>query len=157
MGQVCLVAAGVFDIRKGGTRGAFAQTVQPVINSHQSVSNLTTAVAFGENVRYCVKIPERLRHLLAIDQQMSAMEPVADEFLSRAAFSLCDFGFVVRENVVDSTAVNVDLIAQQSGGHGAALDMPAGPATAPRAFPADIPVFFVPPFPKCEISDVLLI
>ena len=35
--------------------------------------------------------------------------------------------------------------------------MPAGTAATPRTFPADVAVFFVPRFPKCEIANVFLV
>jgi hypothetical protein len=43
---------------------------------------------------------------------MRAMQPVLHELFSRHAFALRDLRFMVRENIVDTAAVNVDLIAQ---------------------------------------------
>src|ERR1700686_1021394 len=88
---------------------------------------------------------------------MGTVQPVTHEFLAGAAFALCDLCFVMRENVVDAAAVNVDLIAEQCRCHRAALDMPTGTAAAPWTLPADIAILFVPCFPKCEVANVFLV
>ena len=46
-------------------------------------------------------------------QQMRAMQPVANELFPGHAFALCDLRFVMREDVIDAAAVDVDLIAEQ--------------------------------------------
>ena len=43
---------------------------------------------------------------------MRAMQPVPDESLSCDAFALRDLCFVVRENIIDTAAMNVDFIAE---------------------------------------------
>jgi len=63
----------------------------------------------------------------------------------------------MRENVVHAAAVNVDLIAEQRGGHRAALDVPPGTAAAPWTLPADIAILFIPCFPECEVANVFLV
>ena len=88
---------------------------------------------------------------------MRAVQPVTDEFLSRHAFALGDLRFVMRKNVIDATAVDVDLIAQQRHGHRAALDMPTWAALSPRRIPFYVAVYFVPSFPQREIADVFLV
>src|ERR1700693_318319 len=88
---------------------------------------------------------------------MRTMKPVAHKFLAGDAFTLRDLGFVMRKNVIDAAAVNVDLIAEQRGGHCAAFDVPARAAATPRTFPADVAIFFIPRFPKREIANVLLV
>ncbi len=52
------------------------------------------------------------------------------------AATLGKFVFVVREHEVLAAAVNIDRLAQVLRGHGRALDMPPGPAPAPRRIPA---------------------
>jgi hypothetical protein len=59
------------------------------------------------------------------------MQPVAHELRSGHAFALRDLGFVMRKDVIDAAAVDVDLIAQQHHRHRAALDVPAGTAGPP--------------------------
>src|SRR5512132_214847 len=88
---------------------------------------------------------------------MRAMQPVTDEFLSGHAFALCDFRLVMRENIIDAAAMDIDLIAQQRRRHRAALDVPAGPAWSPWRSPFYVAVFFIPRFPQREIPDVFLV
>src|SRR5215510_11948309 len=88
---------------------------------------------------------------------MRTMQPVAHELLSRYTFTLRDLGFVMREDVVDAAAVNINLVAQQCCGHRAALDVPAGTAWSPWRIPFHVAVFFVPRFPQREIADVFLV
>ena len=85
------------------------------------------------------------------------MQPVAHELLSRYAFALRDLRFVMREDVIDAAAVDVDLIAEQRHGHRTALDMPAGTTRSPGRVPFHVAVCFVPSFPQCKIADVFLI
>src|SRR2546428_3898543 len=88
---------------------------------------------------------------------MFAVQPVTHEFFAGAAFALSDLRFMMRENVVHAAAVDVNLIAQQRGGHGAALYVPAGATATPRTFPADLTIFFILCFPKGKVADVFFI
>src|SRR5207249_9988672 len=88
---------------------------------------------------------------------MRAMQPVTDEFFSGHAFALCDFRFVMREDIIDAAAMDIDLITQQRSRHRAALRVPAGPAQPPWRGPFYIANFFVPRFPQREIYDVFLV
>src|SRR5947209_16462322 len=85
------------------------------------------------------------------------MHPHSDKFLSGDALALRDFGFVMREDVIDTAAVKVDLIAEQRSGHRAALNMPTRPAWSPWRLPFHITIVFVPGLPKCEIANVFLV
>ena len=82
------------------------------MHTQQRVTELASGVIFRQNIRHRVKITQRLRHFLSIDQQMRAVQPVADEFLSRNAFALRDLCFVVRKNVIDAAAMDIDLVAE---------------------------------------------
>ena len=63
----------------------------------------------------------------------------------------------MRKDVIDTAAVDVDLIAQQRCGHRAALNVPTRTARSPGRIPFHVPVFFVPRFPEREIADVFFI
>src|SRR4029079_6730466 len=104
-----------------------------------------------------VKIPKRLRHLLAFYHQVRAMQPVTDELFARASLPLRYLHFVMRENVVHAAAMNIELFAQELRRHRAALDMPARPARSPRTLPFHCAVGLVPRFPEREVADVLLL
>src|SRR5213593_2636033 len=56
---------------------------------------------------------------------MLAMHPELDEGLSRDRLALGDFIFVVRENVVDGAAMNVERFAKLLHRHRRTLDVPA--------------------------------
>ena len=43
---------------------------------------------------------------------MCAMQPVTNKFLAGTAFALRNLGLVVRKDVVNPTAVNVDFVAK---------------------------------------------
>src|SRR5690242_20603072 len=88
---------------------------------------------------------------------MSAMQPIADKFFPGAPLGLCDFRLVMWKNVIDPTAMNIDLIAQKRGRHGTAFYVPARTPTARWAFPADLAIVLVPRLPKRKIPDVLLV
>src|SRR5262245_41009270 len=88
---------------------------------------------------------------------MRAMQPVTYEFFSGDPFALADLRLVMRENVVDAAAMNVDLIAQQGRRHRTAFDVPARPSWPPGRIPLYVAVFFIPRLPKREIADVFLV
>src|SRR5437762_8715613 len=88
---------------------------------------------------------------------MRTMQPVADEFLPCHTFALCNLSFVVRKNVIDAAAMDIDLVAEYCRRHRAAFDMPAWTTRAPWRVPFHIAIFFVPRFPKREVADVFLI
>src|SRR6266403_234768 len=88
---------------------------------------------------------------------MCTMQPVPDEFLSCDAFALSDLCFVMRKNVIDAAAMDIDLITEQRRRHRAAFDMPAGAARPPRRIPFHIAIFFIPCFPKGKVADMFLV
>ena len=55
--------------------------------------------------------------------------------LAGGAAGLGDLVFMMREQQILAAAVDIERFAQIGGAHGGALDMPAGPAHAPRALP----------------------
>ena len=71
-----------------------------------------------------------------------------------AAFGLCDFIFVMREDQIAAATMEVECIAQIVGGHGRAFDVPARASLAPRAFPEWFAGLCR--FPKCKVSRISL-
>src|SRR5689334_9524229 len=63
------------------------------------------------------------------------MNPIARELFARIGFALRDFVFVMREDEVVATAVNVDLFAEFGKVHCRALNVPTRATFAPRTFP----------------------
>ena len=56
------------------------------------------------------------------------MHPVPREGVARGGLRLGDLVLMVREHQVLAAGVQVEALAQDGGGHGGALDVPAGPA-----------------------------
>src|SRR5207237_6724291 len=67
--------------------------------------------------------------------QEDVLHPLFDERLAGRALGLRDLALVRRELQVHAAAVDVELLAKQRAAHRRALDMPAGPALAPRRGP----------------------
>ena len=93
------------------------------------------AVALEQQVAEGVEVALGLGHLAAFDEQEADVHPVAGEGLAGGAFGLGDLVFVVREHEVFAAGVEVEGVAEELGGHGGALDVPAGAAGAERGVP----------------------
>ena len=75
------------------------------------------------------------------------MHPAIDKFLTRAAFTLCNFILMMRELQILSTTVNVEVISEHLSCHRRTFDMPSGSTvtigrrplgfTGPGRFPQD--------------------
>ena len=81
------------------------------MRANQHPTDFAARIAFLQNVAERVEIAERFRHLLPIDHQMRAMEPVVDELYAVGGFGLRDFVFMMREHVVDTAAMDVKRLA----------------------------------------------
>ena len=88
---------------------------------------------------------------------MRAVQPVAHKLSARAAFALRDLRFVMREDIVHAAAVDIEFRPEQRGRHGAALDVPAGPARPPGRVPAHVAILVVPRFPEREVAHAFLL
>ncbi len=102
------------------------------------------------------EVAQALAHLHAVHGQRAAQQPEAGVGLAAGRLGLGHFTLVVREDVVDAAAVQVEGHAQVLGGHGRALDVPAGVAPAPRAGPAQN-VLGLGPLPQREVLGVALL
>ncbi len=63
------------------------------------------------------------------------MDPVVDPFVARRSLRLSDLIRMMHGNVVHPAGVNVEVLTEILGAHGAALDMPAGVPAPPRRVP----------------------
>src|SRR5262245_59867663 len=86
---------------------------------------------------------------------MLRVKPEAGEWLGRHSFALRDLVFVMRKNVVDSSAMNVESLAKILHRHGRALQMPARATGAKGRFPFFLGLFFWA-FPQHEVVRLLL-
>ena len=69
---------------------------------------------------------------MSVDLDESVVNPIFCKSLASEGFGLCDFVFVVGEDEVSSTTVDIDLLAKGFHIHCRAFDMPTGTAFAPR-------------------------
>src|SRR5205823_1741951 len=74
--------------------------------------------------------------------------------LVAGADGLGDLVLVVREDEVQPAAVNVEGGAEISGGHGRALEVPAGPAASPGRRPGRLAG--LGPLPQGEVARIAL-
>ena len=79
-------------------------------------------------------VADALGHLLAVAADHPVVHPDLGE-RQAGGLALGDLVLVVREDEVAAAAVHVEPGAQVAQAHGRALDVPAGPAHAPRAVP----------------------
>ena len=75
-------------------------------------------------------------------------------FFTGGGFALGDFVFVVGKRQIRPATVDIEGVTQTAGGHGGALDMPAGTTGAPWGFPAHFAGFGA--FPEGKIAGVFL-
>ncbi len=100
------------------------------------------------------EVAQRLRHLLVVDLQHAAVDPVVGEGAAACRLGLGALVFVMRESQVGAAAVDVERQAQVFLRHGRALDVPTGAALAPGAFPRRLAG--LRGLPKGEIKRVAL-
>src|SRR5271168_3589648 len=87
---------------------------------------------------------------------MAVMNPdIGHDVAAEGAAALRDFILVMREDEVDAAAVDIEGFAQMLPAHRRAFEMPAGPATAPRAVPAGL--VGSRGFPEHEVLRVSLV
>src|SRR5260221_9916458 len=94
----------------------------------QGKANLASVEAFSQQVSERKKVSQGLAHFLAFDEQMRAMQPIFDKFLSRGlqscSLALSDFIFVMGEHQIFAAQVEIKTWAEKFHAHGAAFDMP---------------------------------
>ncbi len=120
----------------------------------EQVTQRPGRIAAFEQVAKVVLVPERLGHLLSVDDQVLGVQPVADERLARGRFTLGDLVLVMREHVVDAAAVDVESLTQVFHAHGGTFEVPARPARPPGRLPTGLTRFGS--LPEDEIADVIL-
>ena len=89
------------------------------------------AVVLAQRLANRQEVAERLGHLVVADAQCPAVHPNTRERNAECAFALRDLVFVVREDQIGASAVNVEGLTQRLPRHRRALDMPARAARAP--------------------------
>ncbi len=105
------------------------------------------------------EVAEGLRHLLALDEQVPAMHPMANKRTPSRGLRLGDLVLVMGEDEVLTTEMHVERFAQLGDAHYRALEMPTRPTTAPGRVPRgfDLLVLSRCCLPQREVARVLLV
>ena len=106
---------------------------RPVVRGAEVVAQHDRAPAL-DHLADQHRVAQRLRHLLAAMVTQAVVQPVRRELVAEG-LGLGDLVLVVREDQVDPAAVDVEGAAEILVRHGGALQVPAGPAAAPRGLP----------------------
>ncbi len=110
---------------------------------------------FFQGVPYGYQVTQALAHLFLAHAEQAVVHPVLHEgFLAGKCFRLGDLVFVMGKDDVLAAAVDVNPVAEELAGHGAALDVPARPAFSPGAVPGRLAGLRL--FPEDEVHRVFL-
>src|SRR5690348_12398970 len=113
------------------------------------------AVLFSK-IAQGVKVTERLAHFFSLNQKMRAVQPVFDEGPAGRAFALGNLVLVMGKNQILAAQMEVKTFSEHFHAHGAALDVPAGPAFTPRTRPEHVAVLRHTRLPEREVRDGFL-
>ena len=100
------------------------------------------------------EVAQRLRHLLVVDLQHPAMDPIVGEGAATCGLGLGALVFMVRKGQVGAAAMDIERQAQVLLRHSRALDMPTGTPLPPGAFPRGLAGFGG--LPQGEVERVAL-
>ena len=95
-------------------------------------------VALGLEQRHGQKFTARLAHLARIGVEVVNVEPIIAPLVTDERLTLRDLVGVVGERVVNSAAVDIEVLAKILHTDARALDVPAGVTDAPRAIPLEL-------------------
>ena len=97
-----------------------------------------------------------LAHLLAVNRDHVVVHPVVDHLCALTRNRLRNLAFVMWEDEVHASAVDVEVLTQVLAAHSRAFAVPSGESIAPRRRPAH-DVFGLCGFPQSEVRLVLLL
>src|SRR5258708_3562583 len=102
------------------------------------------------------EVPQALGHFRSVYGQAAYEQPVIGEGYTICSFALRDLAFIMWEDIVDTTAVDVESGAEIFPGHGRTFDVPAWiTGRTPRAFPLQN-MFGIGALPQSEVFRVTL-
>src|SRR6266404_1394137 len=130
------------------------------MRGEQQIADFPSGKTLGQQIAQGEKVSERFAHLLSLNHQMRAMQPVFHEpstlGLQACAFTLRYLVLVMRKNQVFASDMQIKARPQDFHAHRAALDVPAGPALAPRTWPENVAVLRQTRLPKREVGERFL-
>src|SRR6202034_1157736 len=88
-----------------------------------------------QDVLHGDEVAERFTHLLAVDREKAVVHPAPREGRAVRGLALSDLIFVMREDEVFASAVDVEVVSQVLRRHRRALDVPPRSTLSPRARP----------------------
>src|SRR5438093_4198487 len=78
-------------------------------------------------------------HLLPPYVQQARVQPILGQWLlARKSFRLCDLGLVMGKDEISTATMDIVRRSKVSDRHRGVLNVPAGPALAPRTVPSDL-------------------
>ena len=92
---------------------------------------------FGEQ-RNGQKFALGFAHLARVCVEVQNVNPIVAPLVTKICLGLCNLVGVVRECVIDTTAVNIKTLAKMLHADARALDVPSGVTDAPRAIPFEL-------------------
>ena len=119
---------------------------------HKETQNLQ--VIFFADLPYGKEIAQRLAHLFVVNIKETIVHPIFGEFYAIGCLTLCDLIFMMREDQIFATGMDIDLIAQIMLCHNRALDMPARTSVAPWRLPVWLTILFW--FPEHKVKVIFL-
>src|SRR5262249_3631960 len=108
----------------------------PITNRNEQVTDLERIVTFLQKIPQRKEIAFRFGHLFAFDKQMLPVNPKPHELPARDGLALCNFIFVMRENVVDAAAMNIQRFTEMFHRHGGTFQVPSGASLAKGCVPS---------------------
>src|SRR5687768_13378562 len=127
----------------------------------EQIANLAPLVALRQQIADREKIPERLAHLFALDEQVCAMDPVLHKRpacrLQACALALRDLVLMMRKGQVLAPHVQIETRPENLHAHRAALDVPSRTAFSPWTRPKYITILRHPRLPQREIRERLFV
>ena len=103
---------------------------------HRRIGLLQCGMVASEELLKRDEVTETLTHLLSVDGNHVVVHPVVHHLITLRGYGLRDLAFMVREDQIHATAMDVEVVAEILASHGCALAVPAGIALAPGTGPA---------------------
>ena len=109
------------------------------MRAQEQAPDFAAGKSFGQEIAQRKIVAERFAHLFSFHQQVRAVQPVFDKWLSSGAFALGDFILMMAEkSEILAAQMQIDIPARgflPCSWQLHRLDMPSGTALAKRAWP----------------------
>ena len=120
---------------------------------HWCVGLRQQLMSTGEEFVQRDEVAKWFTHLGSVDGNHVVVHPAVNHVIALWSYRLCDFTFVVRENQVHSSSVNIEVFTQVFASHSGTFGVPSGETVAPWRRPAH-DMFRLCLFPKGEVGGI---